>query len=85
MSFSSFFSEQARKPKGLFGRMIMSAIFNIGNTKLNDLVNETMSVQDNDHIFEIGFGTGKLIDKLAKQFEQGLIEGADDLGSNLEP
>ncbi len=77
MSFSSFFSEQARKPKGLFGHIIMSTIFNIGNAKLNELVNETMSIQDNDFVFEIGFGTGKLIDKIAKQIKQGLIEGVD--------
>ncbi len=77
MSFSSFFSEQARKPKGLFGRLIMSAIFNLGNAKLNELVNKTLSVQEKDHIFEIGFGTGKLIDKMARQFDQGLIEGID--------
>jgi ubiquinone/menaquinone biosynthesis C-methylase UbiE len=77
MNFSSFFSEQARKPKGMFGHVIMSAIFNIGNAKLNELVNKTMSVQDNDHVFEIGFGTGKLIDKMARQIKQGVIEGVD--------
>lgn len=83
MSFSSFFSEQARKPKGLFGRVIMSAIFNIGNAKLNDFVNETMAVQENDRVFEIGFGTGKLIDKMARQFEQGHIEGVDFSGTMI--
>ena len=35
----------------------MSIIFNIGNAKLNRFVNEIMSVQENDHILEIGFGT----------------------------
>ncbi len=49
MSFSSFFSEQARKPKGMFGRVVMSAVFNIGNATLNDLVSEMMAVQDHDH------------------------------------
>ncbi len=77
MSFSTFFSEQARKPSGLFGRLIMSIIFNIGNAKLNRFVNEIMSVQENDHILEIGFGTGKLIYEMAKQIDQGIIEGVD--------
>jgi ubiquinone/menaquinone biosynthesis C-methylase UbiE len=77
MSFSSYFSEQARKPKGLFGRTMMSAIFNIGNARLNELINEAMSIQDNDQIFEIGFGTGKLIHMMASQIKQGLIEGVD--------
>ena len=77
MSFSSFFSEQARKPKGLFGRVIMSAVFNIGNAKLHDLVFEMMSIQEDDHILEIGSGTGKLLYTMASHIEQGLIEGID--------
>lgn len=77
MNFSTFFSEQARKPTGLFGRLVMSNIFNIGNAKLNRFVHEIMSVQENDHILEIGFGTGKLIYAMAKQIDKGLIEGVD--------
>ncbi|MCD4675588.1 MAG: class I SAM-dependent methyltransferase [Desulfobacula sp.] len=77
MSFSTFFSQQAKKPSGVFGRLVMSAIFNIGNSKLNRFVNEIMSVQENDHILEIGFGTGKLIYEMARQMDQGLIEGVD--------
>ena len=46
MSFSSFFSEQAKKPKGMFGRSIMSAIFNIGNAKLNELVYKESAIQE---------------------------------------
>ena len=77
MNFSTFFSEQARKPTGLFGLLVMSNIFNIGNAKLNRFVHEIMSVQENDHILEIGFGTGKLIYTMAKQIDKGLIEGVD--------
>ncbi len=77
MSFSTFFSEQARKPTGLFGRLVMSFIFDVGNAKLTRFVNEIMSIQENDHILEIGFGTGKLIHEMAKQIDRGLIEGVD--------
>lgn len=77
MTFSNFFSEQARRPDGLFGRMVMSVIFDQGNTFLNDFVNELMSVQVDDRIIEIGFGTGKLIYRMAQQIENGLIEGVD--------
>ena len=77
MNFSTFFSEQARRPKGLFGRMIMSIVFDQGNAFLNSFVNELMSVQIDDRIIEIGFGTGKLIYKMAQQIEKGLIEGVD--------
>jgi len=77
MNFSTFFSEQARRPKGLFGRMVMSIVFDQGNAFLNGFVNELMSVQIDDRIIEIGFGTGKLIYKMAQQIEKGFIEGVD--------
>jgi ubiquinone/menaquinone biosynthesis C-methylase UbiE len=77
MNFSSFFSEQARRPDGLFGRMVMSIVFDRGNAFLNDFVNELMSVQIDDRIIEIGFGTGKLIYRMAQQIDIGLIEGVD--------
>jgi ubiquinone/menaquinone biosynthesis C-methylase UbiE len=77
MNFSTFFTEQARKPAGLFGRFVMSIIFDQGNVFLNGFVNELMSVQIDDRIIEIGFGTGKLIYKMAQKIETGLIEGVD--------
>ena len=77
MDFSSYFSEQARMPAGLFGRMVMSIVFDRGNAFLNDFVNELMSVQIDDRIIEIGFGTGKLIYRMAQQIEKGIIEGVD--------
>ena len=55
----------------------MSNIFNIGNAKLNKFVHEILLVQKNDHILEIGFGTGKLINAMAKKIDHGLIEGID--------
>lgn len=77
MSFSRFFSEQARKPTGLFGRLVMSIIFDKGNANINRFVYELMSVRKDDHILEIGFGTGKLIYEMAKRIDKGLIEGVD--------
>ena len=77
MSFSTFFSRQARKPAGLFGRMVMSLVFDKGNAFLNALVNDLMSVEPNDHILEIGFGTGKLIHTMARQLDTGRIQGVD--------
>ena len=77
MNFSSFFSEQARRPDGLFGRIVMSIVFDQGNAFLNDFVNELMSVQNDDRIIEIGSGTGKLIYRMAQQIDKGLIEGVD--------
>jgi len=77
MSFSTFFSEQARKPTGIFGRTVMSIVFNKGNAFLNDFVYDLMSIQENDRLIEIGFGTGKLISKMANKIDNGFIEGVD--------
>ncbi len=77
MSFSSFFSKQARKPSGLFGRLVMSNIFDIGNSYLNQLVNELLSVQKDEYILDIGCGTGKLIYTMASQISDGYFEGID--------
>jgi ubiquinone/menaquinone biosynthesis C-methylase UbiE len=77
MDFRTFFSKQARKPTGLFGRLIMSQVFDRGNVILNDFMKELLTLQKDDHVLEIGFGTGKLINEMARQTSQGLIEGID--------
>ena len=77
MSFKTFFSEQARNPSGLFGRYVMPVIFDKGNATLNSLLEEKLSVKADDHILEIGFGTGKLIKNIARKLETGSIEGVD--------
>jgi ubiquinone/menaquinone biosynthesis C-methylase UbiE len=77
MNFSTYFSQQARKPTGIFGRLYMARIFEKGNAELNALTFETLSVRENDHALEIGFGTGALIKKIADQLANGLIEGVD--------
>jgi ubiquinone/menaquinone biosynthesis C-methylase UbiE len=77
MRYSNYFSRQARKPTGIFGRFYMSRVFEKGNAGLNALVYENLSVKESDHILEIGFGTGTQIKKIAGQLKKGLIEGVD--------
>jgi len=77
MKFSTYFSKQARKPEGIFGRIVMRMVFDQGNAFLNNFVNELMSVQTDDRILEIGSGTGKLINKMALKIDNGFIEGID--------
>ena len=77
MGFSKFFAQQARKPSGLFGRLVMSRIFDKGNAFLNQFVIEIMAVNKNDLILEIGFGTGNLIYEMAGKISEGLIEGIE--------
>ncbi len=84
MIYSEFFSKQARKPTGIFGRFYMSRVFEKGNVELNSLMYKTLSLGRNDHALEIGFGTGTLIKKIADNFDNGLIEGVDFSKSMVE-
>ena len=77
MNFSTYFSKQAQKPSGLFGRYIMSAVFDLGNAYLNDFVHQQLAVKLDDYVLDIGCGTGKLIFNLAGQGNNGYFEGVD--------
>ena len=77
MNFNEYFSNQARKPFGLFGKLVMSRIFDQGNLFLNNFMEEMLSLEKSDHVLEIGFGTGKLIFNMAKLVKSGIIEGID--------
>lgn len=74
---SRILSLQARKPSGIIGRYLMSKIFNTGNADLNSFVKETLDLQREDRILEIGFGTGKLIKEMADITTEGFVEGID--------
>ena len=73
----SVLSAQARKPTGIFGRYVMTKLFNQGNADLNFFVKEMLNLKKNDKVLEIGFGTGKLIDEIAEITTEGFVEGID--------
>jgi SAM-dependent methyltransferase len=77
MSFSSYFSKQAKNPSGLFGRFVMSVFFDIGNAKLNNFVYEILSIEKDEKLLEIGSGTGKLTKKILKEIDKGFVESVD--------
>ena len=77
MRFSTYFSKQAEKPSGIYGRFIMSRIFDKGNLELNNFVKETLAIKKSDHILEIGCGTGSLLKIIADELENGIVEGID--------
>jgi len=77
MRFSKGFAPQARKPSGFFGRIVMSQIFDKGNAFLNQCTKEFIAVNENDHILEIGFGTGQLLFEMAQYINGGVIEGIE--------
>ena len=76
MGFSTYFSKQAKKPSGIFGRLFMSRIFDKGNLELNNFVMETLAIKESDHVLEIGCGTGSLLKRIANELENGAAEVA---------
>ena len=77
MRFSDYYTAQARKPSGLFGRLVMPLVFNRGNAFLNRFVAAQVAVAPDDRILEIGCGPGKLIAAMAEKIETGRIDGID--------
>lgn len=75
--FMSFFSRQARRPTGLFGRFFMSRFFEKGNAPLNALLIDLVAAGKDDRILEIGFGSGASILQIAKGLAGGAVEGVD--------
>ena len=74
---SKFFSIQARKPSGWFGRVVMSSTFNKGNAELNNFMMGLLDLHEHDRVLEIGFGPGTLLHQLAQTTTKGLVEGID--------
>lgn len=81
MRYSSFFSKQARKPSGLFGRLFMGPMFVKGNQRLNSFVKENLKIQGSERMLEIGFGPGLLLNSIAEELDGGTIEGIDFSGT----
>ena len=77
MGLAAFFSRQARRPSGVFGRYIMAVVFDKGNAFLNRLVLDAIAVQNGDRVLEIGCGTGRLIGEMANSIDRGYLEGVD--------
>lgn len=84
MSLKSFLSRQARKPTGLFGRIVAPLIFNSKNRSMNLKMAEVVAPSDGNTILEIGFGTGTVVQQLASSLSSGMVEGIDLSEAMLE-
>lgn len=67
---------QLRKPEGELGTAVGYSM-NKTNAPLYDLVLETMQITNGDSILEIGFGNGKLFDKLFSVANDLQVAGLD--------
>lgn len=77
MPVSKFLAQELRKPTGIFGWLIMGNLLNRGNTRINELVLQSLVLNPDDQVLEIGFGGGYLLEKLIKRVTIGCVTGID--------
>jgi len=68
---------QSRKPSGFLGKYILQPLFINGNAELNAVLLSKLELQTTDHVLEIGFGPGVLLDQMAERLPQGHVTGLD--------
>lgn len=72
----AFIAGQLRKPSGSFAKKVAGSMDKV-NEPLYDLTLETMNLQDNESILEIGFGSGSFIEKLFQKADRLQVTGID--------
>lgn len=70
------FRDQFRQPRGTVGRFA-GWLMALANNGMNRFTAELMDAQPDDRILEIGFGPGRLIERLAAEATAGLVAGID--------
>jgi ubiquinone/menaquinone biosynthesis C-methylase UbiE len=63
-------------PTGPLG-WIAGQLMALGNEPMNRLAAELLDVQPTDRVLEIGFGPGKLVQRLARRTTAGFVAGVD--------
>jgi ubiquinone/menaquinone biosynthesis C-methylase UbiE len=79
--FIKTFAKQLRKPSGLLANKVGNKMNNM-NGFLCDFTIETLNLHDDNSILEIGFGNGKLFEKLFSKANNLKISGLD-FSSNM--
>ena len=77
MSLLESVASQLRRPSGFVGRFVVARVLNRGNVPMNQLTVTSLDVQPDDHILEVGFGGGDLINRMAAVAARGRIAGVD--------
>jgi trans-aconitate methyltransferase len=78
-----FIANQFRKPEGFFGRII-ARLMESGNRRTNNWIISLMNIRDKDTLFEVGFGPGYAISRIAHKYRHVRISGIDYSGLMYE-
>lgn len=66
MQLPNYIVRQLAKPSGLLGRLILWQLDRV-NGEMNKLTLDTLSINCDDRILEIGFGGGELLDEMLRR------------------
>ena len=72
----SYLNDQFKCPSGLCGTLVGFGMASLYNDR-QDWTVETLEVQTNDHILEIGFGPGTAIEQVSALASTGFVAGVD--------
>lgn len=70
-------ARQAKKPSGWFGRNFITKLLNRRNYEIELFGLETLDVQPDDQILEIGPGNGRLMKWVSEKLSKGKVSGID--------
>lgn len=69
-------ASQFRHPRGFIGRWVGTQMENLNDVQ-NDWVISLLNIKPADNILEIGYGTGRTIQKIVPYLTNGMISGID--------
>lgn len=77
LGLSDYTARQLSRPSGYFGSRFIGRMMNRSNAGLEKLSLQCSVVTTTDHVLEIGFGNGKLLNQLCQQVKDGQVYGVD--------
>lgn len=77
MSLMKFFFNNARKPQGLLGKLVMVFMNGFGHKNLAEWALQSLKIEDGYSILDVGCGGGGNISRLLKRYPHSVIKGVD--------
>ena len=77
MGLHRFIGSQLRRPRGAFGRVVMTSLLNRGNRELIHATLAALDLQPGDRFLDVGFGGGRALQVAARSVCDGRLYGAD--------